>query len=157
MAMAARLITGLLLLLLTVSAPAPAPAQTGDDPIAAATQLFTKYVNLEHGYWPAVGDLYADEAVIRNRRKYPNGEVRELTLSAAQYRALLHQAMPIAKQRGDRSSYSEVTYTAEGPNVRITATRFSELKRYSSPLSLLVGRRADGRWMIYEELSESQP
>jgi hypothetical protein len=65
--------------------------------------------------------------------------------------------MPIAKQRGDRSSYSDVTYALEGPNVRITATRFSELKRYSSPLSLLVGRRPDGRWMIYEELSESQP
>ena len=41
--------------------------------------------------------------------------------------------------------------------MRITATRFFELKRYSSPLSLLVGRRADGRWMIYVELSESQP
>lgn len=78
-------------------------------------------------------------------------------MTAAQYRALLQQAMPIAKQRGDRSSYSELKYTPEGPNVRITATRFSELKRYSSPLSLLVARRADGRWMIYEELSESQP
>jgi hypothetical protein len=151
-----RSITGLLLILLLV-APVSVEAQAGADPVAAATQLFTKYVNLERGYWPAVGELYADEAVIRNRRRYPSGEVRELTLTAAQYRGLLQQAMPIAKQRGDRSSYSDVTYTPEGLNVRITATRFSELKRYSSPLSLLVGRRPDGRWMIYEELSESQP
>jgi hypothetical protein len=84
------------LLLILMAGVVPATAQTGSDPIAAATLLFTKYVNLERGYWPAVGDLYADEAVIRNRRRYPNGEVRELTLTAAQYRALLEKAMPIA-------------------------------------------------------------
>ena len=104
-----------------------------------------------------MGDLYAEEAVIRNTRRYPSGEVRRRALTAPQYRALLQQAIPIATQRGDRSSYSDVKYTAEGPNVRITATRVSELKRYASPLTLLVGRRADGRWMIYKELSESQP
>jgi len=132
-------------------------AQTDSDPVAAATLLFTKYVNLERGYWPAVGDLYADEAVIRNRRRYPSGEVRELTLTTAQYRAVLQKAMPIARERGDRSRYSDVTYTPEGPNVRITATRYSELKGYSSPVSILVARRADGCWLIYEDLSESQP
>ena len=44
-----------------------------------------------------------------------------------------------------------------GQHVRIAAQRFSELKRYTSPFSLLVGRREDGPWLILEETSESQP
>ena len=137
--------------------PAASAQSLEADRLAGATRLFTQYVNLEKGYWPAVGDLYADDAVIRNLRRYPTGEVRELSLTAPQYRELLKQAMPLAKARGDRSTYSEVTYIAEGSNVRVTAQRYSELKRHSSPLSLLVGRREDGRWLILEERSESQP
>lgn len=148
-----RLVTVLLLGLVAT----PAVAQTTEDPVVAATRLFTKYVNLERGHLPAVGDLFADEALIKNTRRYPDGQVRELTLTAAQYRQLLQHAMPVAKARGDRSTYAEVKYTADGGRVRITATRYSELKRYSSPISLLVGPRADGRWMILEELSTSQP
>ena len=45
----------------------------------------------------------------------------------------------------------------EGERVRITCTRFSELKKYSSPLSLLVGPDKDGKWLIFEEISKSQP
>lgn len=65
--------------------------------------------------------------------------------------------MPLAKARGDTSTYSDVKYTPEGERVRITCTRFSELKKYSSPLSLLVGPGKDETWLIFEEISESQP
>jgi hypothetical protein len=140
---------------LVVASAAGQPLEA--DRLAGATRLFTQYVNLEKGYWPAVGDLFADDAVIKNTRRYPNGEVRQIPLTAPQYRELLKQAMPLAKARGDRSTYSDVMYTADGPHVRISAQRFSELKRYTSPFSLLVGRREDGRWLILEETSESQP
>jgi hypothetical protein len=65
--------------------------------------------------------------------------------------------MPMAKERGDTSTFSEVQYVKEGAGVRITATRFSNLKNYSSPFSLLVAPDATGRWVIFEELSESRP
>src|SRR5690349_12995104 len=109
----------------------PAVAQGMDD----AKSLFDSYVQRERGFDPAVADLYADDAVIRNRRRYPDGQVRELTLPAHQYKALIRQVMPTAKARGDTNSYSAVTFTNEGPGVRIRATRFSHLKKYSSPLS----------------------
>ena len=110
----------------------------------AAARLFTRCVSLEHGYWPAVGDLFHDGAQIKNVRRYPDGQVRELVLTTEPYRALLRQAMPLAKARGDRSTYSAVTHALEGPT-------------NSSPLSPLVGRNPDGRWVFLEELSESQP
>jgi hypothetical protein len=65
--------------------------------------------------------------------------------------------MPLAKLRGDTNTYSEVSYSEEGSKVRIRATRYSNLKKYSSPISLLVAHDDTGRLLIYEEISESRP
>ena len=123
----------------------------------AAKQFFEQYVALGHAYDAAVADLYADDALIKNRRVYPTGDVRELTMPAESYKTLIRQTMPLAKIRGDRSTYSDVNYTAEGQRVRIKASRFSELKKYKSPITFLVGPSPNGRWLIYEESSESRP
>lgn len=122
-----------------------------------AKALFEQYVQLEHAFDPAAADLYADDAVIKNKRTYPTGQVRELTMPATSYKTLIRQAMPLAKLRGDTNSYSDISYAKEGSMVRIRATRFSNLKHYASPLSLLVSPDEKGRWLIREELSESRP
>ena len=122
-----------------------------------AKVLFEQYVQLEHAFDPAAADLYANDAVIKNKRTYPTGQVRELTMPATSYKTLIRQAMPLAKLRGDTNSYSDISYANEGAMVRIRATRFSNLKHYTSPLSLLVSPDEKGRWLIREELSESRP
>lgn len=122
-----------------------------------ARKFFAQYVALEKAFDPAVVELYSDEARIQNTRIYPTGQERVLTLPAAQYKQLLLQALPLAKERGDTNAYSEVKYTPEGDRVRITATRYSDLKKYSSPISLLVGPAADGKWQILEEITQSRP
>jgi hypothetical protein len=65
--------------------------------------------------------------------------------------------MPLAKTRGDTSAYADIKYAPDGDRVRITSVRFSKLKKYSSSLSMLVGPDKDGKWLIFEEISESQP
>jgi hypothetical protein len=127
------------------------------DARSKAEQLWTRYVALEAAFDPAVADLYSDDAVIRNRRTYPTGEVREATVPAAQYKLLVRQAIPLAKARNDISRYSNCSYVADGPRVRILCARFSVLKNYTSPISLLVGPGPAGSWLIFEELSESRP
>ncbi len=102
-------------------------------------------------------DLYSDKAIIRNKRTYPTGQVREITIPAPRYKEMLRQAMPVARARGDVSTYTQVMYALEGEGVRIKADRFSELKKYHSPLSILVKPTASGAWLIYEELGQSQP
>ena len=129
----------------------------GSESILKAKALFKRYVDLEHAFDPAVADLYADGAVIRNKRRYPTGQARELSMPAPQYKALIRQAMPLAKARGDRNTYTDCKYTDIGERVRIVCSRYSELKKYTSPLSMLVGPDASGHWLIFEELSESQP
>src|SRR5262245_35992529 len=88
-------------------------------PVDAAKRLFEQYVALGHAYDARLADLYADEATIRNKRTYPTGEVREMTVPAPDYKAVLRQVMPLARTRGDRSAYSEVRYIREGERVRI--------------------------------------
>jgi hypothetical protein len=65
--------------------------------------------------------------------------------------------MPLAKTRGDTSSYSEVVFEVEEGRVRIEALRYSDLKRYESTIQLVVGPGPDGEWLIFEEISRSIP
>jgi hypothetical protein len=122
-----------------------------------AQSVFASYQSLERAFSPDVADLYCDTAVIRNVRTYPDGQQRTLEMPASKYKALIRAAMPLAKAKGDYSTYSKVAYAPEGENVRITATRYSVVKQYSSPISLLVGSCNGGDWALLEELSQSQP
>lgn len=146
--------TMLMALLCLISVPVWAAE---DVQSAAARSIFEKFVVLEQAYDPAVADLYADNAIITNKRVYPFGRVRELTVPADKYKALIKGAMPLAKAKGDYSTYSDLTLTQEGNAVRIKGTRFSVLKKYESPFSMLFQQSADGTWKITEEISQSQP
>jgi len=153
-----RLMAARLALLLVLALPAAAGAQgLSADARAKAEQLWNRYVALEAAFDPAVADLYADDAVIRNRRTYPTGEVREATVPAAQYKLLVRTAIPVARARNDISRYSGCTYAADGARVRVACARFSTLKNYTSPISVLVGPGPAGAWLIFEEISESRP
>ena len=127
------------------------------DPIVEAKQLFERYVSLSAQFDPAVADLYADDALIHNKRTYPDGQVREITIPALQYKQLLREVMPLARARNDTSTYSKTTFKVEGMGVRIQAQRFSVMKQYTSPISLRVAPDVTGHWLIREELSESRP
>jgi hypothetical protein len=149
-----RIAALVVLALTTLVAAQGAPAA---DARAKAEQLWNRYVALEAAFDPAVADLYADSALIRNRRTYPTGEVREATVPAPQYRALVRQAIPLAKAKNDTNRYSDCVYTAEDARVRIVCARFSALRNYTSPISVLLGPGPAGDWLIFEELSESRP
>lgn len=127
------------------------------DPMAEAKQLFTTYVARLNSFDPAVADLYADDAKIENTRTYPDGTKRTATVPAAQYKAMLRDVMPKAKQSNDTSDFLGVNYTQAGEKVRIETIRFSTVKLEGSPIILVVGAGADGKWVILEEYSESRP
>jgi len=153
------MITGHLCLVLAVltSTPFGLSLQPARSPVEEATAFFRRFVDLEQAYDTRVADLYADDAVIRNKRHYPTGEVRDLIFPAPKYKALIRQAMPLAKSRGDRSTYSQCTYEPHDSRVRITCARYSELKKFTSPYTLVIGPDRSGAWQIWEELSESRP
>jgi hypothetical protein len=133
-------------------------AESESPSIAAARSLFHQLEELEHSFNPAVADLYADDALIKNRRIEPTGEVREIEIPGAMYKAAVAAAMPLARERGDISTYSNVGYEElEDGRVRITCTRFSKLKKYESPYVVVVENRGDSGWLVVEELVETRP
>ena len=138
-------------------AATPAYGPQASTPVEQAKTFFARFVQMERAHDPAVADMYADDAVIRTKRTYPSGEVRELTIPTPQYKQLIRRAIPLARTRGDRSRYTQCVYEPEAVGVRITCSRFSELKQYTSPYGLLVGPGRAGRWQILEEVSESRP
>jgi hypothetical protein len=140
------------LLILSMPALAASPK-----PTERAKSIFGSYETLERSFDARVADLYCDTALIRNTRTYPDGNKRTLEFPAPKYKELIRTSMPLAKAAGDYGTYSDVTYTVEGANVRILSTRYSNLKKYTSPLSILVGSCNGGEWAILEEISESQP
>ncbi len=132
-------------------------AEKTDQRLEEAKKFFSRYVALELTYDTTSADLYDDHAIIRNTRRYPDGKVRVITIEPQQYKSLIVAAMPLAQARGDKSTYSKMSYIVEGDRVRIRCTRYSELKKYSSPMELIVGPDASGAWKIFQELTESRP
>lgn len=126
-------------------------------PLDSAKRFFERCMELGHNFDVAATECYSDEARIVNRRTYPTGQVREMEMTGAEYKKLIQKVMPLAALKNDRSQYNEIQLKAEGERVRLTATRFSERKQYSSPYSALLARKPNGEWTIVEEQSESRP
>ena len=152
-----RALTAILAILaLCQVAEAAKTAAPQGDPIPKAKAFFQHYVELEHAFDPAIADLYSDQAVIKSTRYLADGKVVPMTVPAVSYKkALRNYIATKARQIGDVSNYTNDVYTVEGKRVRITVTRYSSLQKVSSPVSLLVGPDPAGKWLIYEELSES--
>lgn len=143
--------------LLVAAALALQPSSARSSPEDDARAAFEAYVRLGHQYDPAAADFYSDDATIRNLRRYPTGQTRELGMTGKQYKDLIRAAMPMARARGDKSDYRDCTYRADGGAVRVHCERYSRLKGYASPYRALLKRAPSGEWLIHDEYSESRP
>ena len=150
-------LTTLFAVLSWLAAPLGATHSLAQDSPAtpSAEQFFDRFVALGRAYDPAVADLYADDATIQSVRRDPDGTSRTLRFIGQPYKRLIRSAMALARKRGDRDSYSDVSVSAEGGRARIRCTRYNELKRYTSPFELVLERSGDS-WQIVEEYSETR-
>jgi hypothetical protein len=126
------------------------------DPVVEGLALFGEYERRSAQFDATLTELYADDALIRSRRVTGN-TARELSFRGDQWKQMIRLGMPIAKLRGDTNRYTNVSARQLGSDVILTAQRYSELKRYTSPLKLVLRRSGDGAWKIVEERSETQP
>ena len=140
-----------MLLIFSGQAVAQAPAP------GSARELWDDFVELGTGFDPTLADLYADDAVITLTRRYPDGRTRTLQLTGKEYKPMVRQAMPIARNRGDLDVYSNVKFENLGDRTRITTTRYGTLKKYRAPHELIVGNVGSSGWKILKETGESGP
>ena len=149
-------LTSLFVLVFWLAAPVGFANLLAQDSLASqsAEQFFDRFVTLGRAYDPAVADLYADDATIQTVQRNADNTFRTVRFIGEPYKRLIRRAMPLAKQRGDRDSYSDVSVSVEGRRARIRCTRYNELKRYATPFELVLERSGDS-WQIIEEYSES--
>jgi ketosteroid isomerase-like protein len=126
------------------------------DPVAEGLALFREYERRSAQFDATLTELYADDALILSRR-VTGSTARELSFRGDQWKQMIRLGMPVAKLRGDTNRYTNVSARQFGSDVIVTAQRYSELKRYTSPLTLVLRRSGDGAWKIVEESSETQP
>lgn len=97
-------------------------------------------------YDPGISSFYADDAVITASR-----DERAMSLNGAQYAKLVELAMPVAKTRGDRSSFSNIRVEPVNGVWRIRADRYSHLRCYTDDSYSMDLAQRDGKWVIVAE------
>ena len=127
---------------LTLAYGLPARADDTSDALA----MFKEYVTRSDRFDHTVADLYADDAAIRSKRVMPGGRAETLSFSGSQWKALIRQAMPLARQRGDRNTFREVSGKPNGTDVIVTAERYSHLKGYTSWFAQVWSKDQNGTW-----------
>lgn len=147
---------------ITYSSPCPAPGSLSSDAepvvdVAAARSFFDGFAEMENDFDPALLDRYADNAVIKVTRVDGQGKPVIEERSIADYRAEQVKALPLAKQKLDTHTYSDIKVEAgKGGRAMVSGKRLSTLTKTSTPFYVVV--KPTGReWKIVEAWSEARP
>src|SRR6185295_18706840 len=127
------------------------PAIAGS-PTEEAKKVYQQYVDLDKKHDPAVLALYADDAVISRTRRKPDGTSQTMKIPVRSYKTAVGEAMPYAKERGEKSEYSGASFKEIDGKVQVTATRRVLPKGTPVQLTFLIAQRGE-RWLIVEETS----
>ena len=108
-----KILTIFIILILSVSVKA---SQESD-----YLKFFKDYQSLGDNFDTAVIQLYSDDANIIVVRKMPDGVERTLKIDGLKWKQMIADTMEIAKQRGDKSEFSDIKVVVEKDKAKITA------------------------------------
>lgn len=121
-------------------------------------EFFKNYMKLGENFDSKVAELYDDSAKIHAYRVYPHGLERSMEFTGAQWKQLVQKAMPLAKAKNDKSTFSEISISTVENGYRIKANRYSERKCYiDTGYYMILKRENSGELAIYEEYMETKP
>ncbi len=127
--------------------------------IEGARRFFDRHADLENDFDPALLDNYSDDAVIKLARIGADGKPVIEERKIADYRADQVKALPIAKQKLDTHSYSDIKVEpGTSGRATISGQRTSTLTKASTPFYFVVkstGNKPSGpEWKIVEAGTE---
>ncbi len=123
-----------------------------------AKEFFERYIILGENFDKSVADLYSDNAIIKVKRLYPNGQMKEMAFGGTKWKSLVKKSMPLGKARGDISKFSDIKIFLNNTNVTIKANRYSVLKCYTDKgYYMVIEKDSTGKYQIVEEYMETQP
>jgi len=129
-----------------------------DADVSSAETFFQDYIEMGGNFDASIANLYLDSATIKNLRRYPNGLEKSMQLTGRQWKGIVTKVMPVAKAKGDKSTFSQITISINGKRAKIKANRFSNLKCYTDKgYFMIIELQPDNKYQIIEEYMESQP
>lgn len=114
--------------------------------------FFEDFISAGKRYDGRLIEFYSNECVAKNVLIAPEGVLKR-ELSGKEYKELLKNSLPTAKQNGDTSLFTDIEYNKDGDFDTIKANRFSVLRGYSSPYFIKCRKDNKGLYKIFEEKS----
>lgn len=107
-----------------------------------------------------LAELYADNAKIRVRQIYPDGQERASDTSGDRWKMLIQAAAAARKSvpPDEESKFDAPQLEAQGEFIMVRAPRFSIKRCFRDDSYYQIhGRRSDGTWVIVQEFMSSTP
>jgi hypothetical protein len=126
----------------------------------SAGQAFDLYLTYYASNDVRLAELYADNAVLRTRTIYPDGQARDADLTGDRFKGRIRTAaaMGSAKQQLEPSTFTKVRESVEGDFVTVRAERFGKRTCFKDePFYQIYARRNDGVWLVVQEFSTTVP
>jgi hypothetical protein len=129
---------------------------SNDHRLAQAREFFATYVRLDQQRDLAILDLYADTAIVIDRRPSPNGQMNDLKIPIVAFRPMLRGLFTVAKAANDLPSiYSGEKEFIEGDGIRIETDCYSQSEEFQRHLSIFILPAEADSWRIEELIVES--
>jgi hypothetical protein len=143
--------------LLTLALPVLVAIQPSPAEVADALRTLRAALAAEAAFDTTAVSHYTDDAEIRLLvHGAGSGQVQGVILTGAEYKRAINGAMPIARRRGDRNTYTGFSTETRADTVRVTATRHNSLRQYDSPIVFQLVARG-GRWRIVGVVAQVVP
>ena len=123
-----------------------------------AMVFFDQYADLERRQSPDITQLFSDDAIVSlSRRSLPGGASQSLTISGAEWKATIRDALEYDRIDGDYDSFSHTTVEIDGNKAIIRAERYSNLRcYYDDEFYLVVWKSQTGDLEIIEMRADTQ-
>lgn len=121
-----------------------------------ALAFFNKFVNASNSYSMELPNMYSDDAKIIRQVIKPDFTTVNVPFTIDKYRGQMKLSSRVAKMKGYKNDYSNITITKVANGYRINSLRKPSLSDYKLKSSMVVQKQPNGKWLIVEELMQTK-
>jgi hypothetical protein len=119
--------------------------------VAQARSVVDQIVSLAGTNDRRLADLYADDAVLREKHRFENGKVGEVTMPAPRYKATIRGRAARGPKGAAVVKYNNCEYAEQGSRVVVGCDVAEGADEARHTERLIVGPNSEGKWVIFEQ------
>ena len=126
------------------------------DDIATVKILFNKYILSANSYSASIVGFYSPNAKIIRQVVKPDGQLVNVTTNMKTYATQMKISQNVAKARGYKNFYSNITATKVPNGVKVSALRQPVGEKYYLKTYQIWQKQQNDNWVIIEELMQTK-